>query len=101
METGSDVAESTIEQPVVNGTTPGALAVASTEDPAREANPGLVSEAWKTLTRTGNGWMGWIRGLLTAGFLLVMLLVLVWAFGELIDALDAVLDSFDAESGGT
>lgn len=96
--TDSDTPESTIEQPVVNGTSSEVIAVASTEGPAPEASSGLVSDAWRTLTSTGNGWMGWIRGLLTAGLLLVMLLVLVWAFGELIDALDAVLDSFDAGS---
>lgn len=54
-----------------------------------------VLEAFRSATRS---WSSWIRGALTAGVLLVMAIVLIWAMGELFDALGRIWDSFDAGS---
>lgn len=61
---------------------------------------GFVAEMWASIAGGGRGWMRWVRGLLTAAALVVMLLVFVWAVGELLDALSAVLGSFEVGSNG-
>jgi len=52
------------------------------------------------LVPSDRGWVGWLRGLLTAAALILMIFVLVWAVGELFDALRAVMASFDVGSSG-
>ncbi|MGI9665811.1 MAG: helix-turn-helix domain-containing protein [Acidimicrobiia bacterium] len=90
---------STLEQPAVPADV---SPVASDDSPSPQASQrkgGLLSElrdAWRALT---SDWSGWIRGVATAGVLLVMLLILAWAVGELFGAIGEVWDSFDAESG--
>ena len=56
---------------------------------------GDLGAAWRSLTED---WTGWIRGLATVGVLLLLLVVLVWAASELMEALGDVWDSFDAGS---
>lgn len=56
---------------------------------------GDVLAAFGDLTRN---WSGWVRGLLTLAVLLVMLVILVWALGQLAGALREIWDSFDAGS---
>jgi transcriptional regulator with XRE-family HTH domain len=58
---------------------------------------GDVLAAFGDITRD---WSGWVRGLLTFVVLLVMLVILVWALGQLGDALREIWDSFDAGSSG-
>ena len=58
--------------------------------------PGFVSDVVEVVRRATESWAGWIRGALTAGVLLVMAIVLVWAMAELFQALGEVWDSFDA-----
>jgi transcriptional regulator with XRE-family HTH domain len=59
---------------------------------------GMFGDLVATVRSTTEGWSGWIRGLLTAAVLIVMLVILVWAAGELFSALGEVWDSFDTES---
>jgi transcriptional regulator with XRE-family HTH domain len=91
---------STMEQPVTtsSGHSEPVSQVAS-EVPSSSGRRSLGG-AWASLTRGDVGWMGWARGFLTVAVLLVMLLVMIWAAGELLDALGGVLDSFDVGSGG-
>ncbi len=91
---------STVEQPVVSSAGTSVPSDLSISQPASAPETGFLAGLWGALTRGGQGWMGWVRGLLTAGALVLMLLVLLWALGELFDALGAVLDSFDVGSGG-
>jgi transcriptional regulator with XRE-family HTH domain len=97
--TGNDGRVSTVEQPAVG--------VSGTSDPASQvavaapsSRSGFLSGSWSSLTNGDRGWMAWARGLLTVAVLIAMLFVLVWALGELFDALGAVLDSFDVGSNG-
>ena len=97
---------STIEQPVItqSGTesAPGMAADTRASEPAeppptpaQEGMFGEIAAAYRSVTED---WSGWIRGALTALMLLIMLVVLLWAAGELVSALGEVWDSFDAES---
>lgn len=94
-----DARVSTIEQPVADTGTAKPVPSGAPQPDADTAS-GLIADAWSALASGGRGWVGWIRGLLTAGVLIVMLLVLLWAVGELFDALDAVRDSFDVGTSG-
>lgn len=59
---------------------------------------GIFADAWRILAVGRQKWIGWVRGLLTAGALIGMLAVLIWAVGELLDAIGAIIDSFDVGS---
>jgi transcriptional regulator with XRE-family HTH domain len=90
----------TVEQPMAAGeesppTTPQVGPAASSP-----VEGGVLSSFWVSFTKGGQGWMGWIRGVLTVAALIVMLFVLLWAVGELFSALGSVLDSFDVGSDG-
>lgn len=91
---------STVEQPVITGkdASPPAPQTVPAMTPSSEV--GRLSTVWASVTKGGQGWMGWIRGALTVVALAVMLFVLVWALGELFSALGSVLDSFDVGSNG-
>lgn len=97
----SDGRSSTIEQPIVEGHAAPDPELVHSPGQAAESESGLFTDMWRAITSGGRGWMGWIRGLSTAGVLIVMLLVLLWAVGELFGALEAVLDSFDVGTNGT
>ncbi len=90
----------TVEQPVVAGVDPVPIRDEAPSQPVSATGGGIFADFWGVLTRGGRGWMGWIRGLLTAGALVAMLFVMIWAMGELFDAFGAVLDSFDVGSNG-
>lgn len=105
----ADVSEekpSTIEQPIITqsgtssapvpaSTTPAGESSAPPASPAQGGMLGEIVAAYRSVTQD---WSGWIRGGLTALALLIMLIVLVWAAGELWSAIGEVWDSFDAES---
>lgn len=61
--------------------------------------PGFLGDVVEVVRGATAGWTGWIRGLLTFAVLLVMAIILVWALGELFEALGEIWDSFDAEPG--
>lgn len=89
--------EVTVENAVVNGGT-GAVS-----DPragivvdATARQSGIVGRLWHTIFRKKGSWIGWVRGLMTAIALIAMFVILVWALGELLAALGAIIDSFDA-----
>lgn len=63
---------------------------------ARVRPPGFVADVVAVLRGLTESWSGWIRGLLTAGVLIVMAIVLVWVLAELAQALGEIWDSFDA-----
>lgn len=90
----------TVEQPPVQEapSRDGSVEEEGQERPARGA--GLMTDVWAVLVPSDRGWVGWLRGLLTTGALILMIFVLVWAVGELFDALRAVLASFDVGSSG-
>lgn len=91
---------STVEQPVIaDGQQPAPSPQVVPVVPT-PSEGGALSSFWGSVTKGGQGWMGWIRGALTVVTLVVMLFVLVWALGELFSALGSVLDSFDVGSNG-
>jgi len=98
--TGSDGRVATVEQPEVVGADPPDVEHEAPSQPLAKTGGGIFTDVWRVLTRGGRGWEAWIRGLLTAAVLVVMLFVMIWALGELFDALAAVLDSFDVGSNG-
>jgi transcriptional regulator with XRE-family HTH domain len=91
---------STVEQPVISADEPADAAPQLAPKATAPPRSGVLSRLWGSATRGGQGWLGWIRGFLTAAALVVMLFILVWAMGELFDALWSVLDSFDAGTNG-
>lgn len=92
----------TLEQPIVApdaGAVPSNGAAASRE-PSSESSrtsAGLVGDIVASYRSWTEDWSGWIRGGLTVALLIVMLVVFVWAVGELFGALGEIWDSFDAE----
>lgn len=95
-----DVRVSTVEQPAVESDDAPASPAESVTTPETTSDGGIFAEAWNVLIKSGQGWKGWIRGVVTLGVLIFMLVVLLWAVGELLDALGQVLDSFDVGSNG-
>ncbi len=89
--------ESTVENAVVNG---GSGAVTDSrasgvvDTGARQS--GFAGKLWHTIIRKRGSWIGWARGLMTAVVLIAMFVLLVWVLGELLAALGAIIDSFDA-----
>jgi len=70
-------------------------------EPSKEsgrADRGFIGDVGAAIRDLTSDWSGWIRGVLTAVVLIVMLIVLVWAVGQLADALRDIWDSFDAGS---
>lgn len=93
----------TLEQPAVVPAVPREAApveISDVSDPEAPATKQRgffedIGVAWRSLTKE---WAGWIRALATIAVLVALLVVLVWAVGELFSALSEVWDSFDAES---
>ncbi len=96
----SDGRVSTVEQPLVVEVEASIVPTGQATEERATRGGGLISDVWVALTSGDRSWLGWLRGLLTAGVLIFMLFVLIWAIGELFDALRAVLESFDVGSGG-
>jgi len=94
----SDKKISTLEQPAVEVADDPDPDLESPATPPAESESGLFADTWRAITSGGRGWIGWIRGILTACVLVLMLFVLIWAVGELFGALGAVMDSFDVGS---
>lgn len=90
---------STVEQPVVEVASPTPTSIDRYEAPP-ESSSGFLGDLWARLVGGHRTWIGLIRGLLTAALLLVMLFVLIWAVGELWEALGDVVDTFDSGSSG-
>lgn len=94
----SSVRPTTIEQPIV----PEEPQAPPEQQPAPQepvAGRGMFGDVVEAVRNAGASWSGWLRGALTAGMLIVMLIVLIWAVGELFTALGDVWDSFD--TGGS
>ena len=72
-----------------------ALPVQSVVESDEPANTrlGLFGDMWSALTEGKDSWIGWVRGILTAVIVVILLIVLVWATGELFSALKEVWDS--------
>jgi DNA-binding XRE family transcriptional regulator len=90
---------STVEQPAVAHT---ASSVAVPDVPVQPASSsgGVIARFRASLGSGGRGWAGWLRGFLTLLVLAVMLFILLWAVGELFEAVGSVLGSFDVGSNG-
>ena len=92
---------STIEGETVSN---GSLTKAHTTDvpraPAPKDGGGLFRDVSRAFLTSKASWIGWVRGIMTAVVLIVLFIVLLWALGELIDALRQVLDSFDVGTAG-
>lgn len=54
---------------------------------------GLFGDMWAALFDGKDSWIGWARGIATAVAIVVLLVVFVWAAGELFAALKEVWDS--------
>lgn len=91
---------STVEQPVVAPVEFPTSQHGQAEEEPVASSGGLFRDVRAALTKGHRSWIGWIRGLLTAGALILMLFVLLWAISELFDAFGAVLDSFTVGSSG-
>lgn len=101
---GSDERPSTIEQPVITESGPiQAPTQAQPVEPIDSTSQtttrrGILQDVVESYRSVTDDWSGWIRGALTAAVLLIMLIVLVWALGELWSAMGEIWDSFDAGS---
>jgi len=84
----------TLEQPVVG------LLGASEPDLRSQngASVGLFGDMWNMLLDNKDSWIGWFRGIATTVVLIVMVVILWWAVGELRDGLFEIWDSFGAGS---
>ena len=89
---------STFEQDAVAPAPPPARTGETMAVPARSG--GIIADAIEAVRHATSGWGGWIRGLLTAAVLIVMVLILVWALGQLASAVGEIWDSFDTGSTG-
>lgn len=89
---GGDARPPTLEQPVV------APAGESATDSSLQdaASVGLFGDMWNTLFANKDSWIGWVRGIATTVALIVMVIILWWAVGELWDGLLEIWDSFGA-----
>jgi len=57
--------------------------------------PGIVADLRNAVFGQKDSWIGWARGILTTVALVAMLVILVWALGEMASALGDVWNSFD------
>lgn len=89
---GGDQRPPTLEQPVV-----APLAV-SEPDPHSQsgASVGLFGDMWNALFANKDSWIGWARGIATTVALIVMVVILWWAAGELWDGFLEIWNSFGA-----
>jgi len=83
------VKPTTLEQPAAAPSAPEAAA-------SPPASRGFLGDTLAALREMTSDWSGWIRGILTFVVLVVMVIVLVWALGQLFDALREIWDGFDA-----
>lgn len=92
---------STIEQPIVAQAFAGEVEspVAETSTETASYRLGLFGDLWNTMFENKASWIGWVRGGFTTVALIVMVIVLFWAFGELLDGLGEVWDSFGSGGG--
>ena len=67
---------------------------------ASKSGGGLFHDVSQAFFGSKSLWIGWVRGIMTAVVLIVLVIVLMWALGELFDALREVLDSFDVGTAG-
>lgn len=82
----------THDQPVV-----APMAVQVPEAPSHRGRPaGFFSDLWQALFSSKETWIGWARGVATAVALIVMVVILWWAIGELWDGLREIWRSFGA-----
>lgn len=65
---------------------------ATPQQPAR-SRLGLFGDMWAALFDGKDSWIGWARGIATTVAVVVLLVVFVWAAGELLGALKEVWDS--------
>lgn len=66
------------------------------DPPVTGTRVGFFGDLWSSMTSLSLDWRPWARGLGTAAALIVMLIIFVWAVGELFDALGEVWDSIDS-----
>lgn len=83
------VGPATIEQQAVLG--------APQAEQSKSSRLGLFGDMWSALSEGRESWIGWVRGIATAIFVILMLVVFVWAVGELFEALKQVWDSLGTD----
>jgi len=81
----------TMEQPAVPATAP----VDPGGSAASTSRLGFFGDLWQSVFDEKESWIGWARGAATAVILIIMLVVFLWAVGELFSALSEVWDSLD------
>ncbi len=90
----SATGSSTIEQHAVASGPP-----VMPEDPTNAPSRlGLFGDMWASIFEGKDNWIGWVRGVATAVVVVILLVVFVWAVGELFAALREVWNSL--EPGG-
>lgn len=93
-ESADDVVEeqlthTTMEQPVVPAAAPEAPTQTSS------SRLGFFGDMWASVAADKASWIGWARGIATTVILLVMVIILLWAIGQLLDGLREIWDSLD------
>lgn len=97
---GGERTGSTVEQPVVVPAAAGGFDT-SAGQPVQEPGQrqlGVFGEVWNTVFANKTSWIGWVRGGLTTVALIIMIILVFWALGELLDGLREIWNSFG--SGG-
>jgi len=86
----------TIEDAVMKVPNVRSRSVAQSPDPASDARSrGIVADLKHAIFGQKESWIGWVRGILTTVVLIAMLVVLVWAIGELASAVADIWGSFE------
>jgi len=86
----------TIEDAVVKVPTTRSGPVQRPSDPGSDApSRGIVADLKHAVFGQKDSWIGWVRGILTVVVLIAMLVVLVWALGELASAFGDIWNSFE------
>jgi transcriptional regulator with XRE-family HTH domain len=68
------------------------------EETSPESRLGLFGDLWSAVTEGKDSWIGWVRGIATAVVVIILLIVFVWAVGELFSALKEVWNSLGTGS---
>lgn len=83
---------STIEQQAVR------VQPAVSPEETSSSRLGLFGDMWSAVTEGKDSWIGWFRGIATVVVVIIMLIVFVWAAGELFSALKEVWNSLSTGS---
>jgi len=85
------IEDAVLKAPIVDAGSVSRAPVVSAEAPSR----GFVADMKEAVFGQKDSWIGWARGAFTVVALIAMLVVLIWAIGELADAVGDIWNSFE------